>query len=133
MLHANGDMHGTAAVPHVSKWFLVLPFQFRVGLLARPLQRVRAFVMLICQLLVHPATPRVYRLCVQAAQPNEDVVLIDSFVGTFDWRSKRCLESHKLRTIGVQLDGPDNIIQNVSCSCPTMWSFQLWPCNPLVL
>ncbi len=49
-----------------------------------------------------------------AAQPNEDTVILDSFMGTFDWRSKRCLWSHALRTVGIQFDGPDNLVQNVS-------------------
>lgn len=52
-----------------------------------------------------------------AAQPNEDVVFIDSFVGTTDWRSKHCLVSHALRTVGVQFDGPDNLVQNVIMFC----------------
>ena len=44
----------------------------------------------------------VHPLMRQAKQPNEDVVFIDSFVGTTDWRSKHCLVSHALRTVGVQ-------------------------------
>ena len=52
-----------------------------------------------------------------AAQPNEDVVLIDSFLGTFDWRSQHCLDSHQIRSVAVQLDGPDNLISNTIMFC----------------
>ena len=52
-----------------------------------------------------------------AAQPNEDVVVIDSFLGTHDWRSAQCLVSHALRTVAIQFDGPDNLVQNAIMFC----------------
>jgi hypothetical protein len=58
---------------------------------------------------------------VWAAQPNEDVVLIDSFLGTFDWRSKRCLDSHEMRTIAVQFDV--RCVIRVRASCLSLPSF----------